>query len=249
MNFITEDHSTEKWILIRGLTRGAFHWFDFPEKLSSALQKPVLTLDIPGNGELSQQKFPDSLDDCVEFLRQQIPNRSKINLLGISLGGMIATKWATLYPDEIQNLVLISSSFSNSAFYERLRPQNYGSIAKLMLRSNPEQIEEFILSATSNSDHWKNRLQSNIHFHKKYPIQFQNLIKQLWVASQAQIPPKPIEKCTVLIGQGDRFVHPRCSLEIAKKWNISPQIHPTAGHDLPLDAPEWIIEQIKKLSS
>lgn len=249
MNFTINSPPKECWILIRGLTRGVFHWFDFPEKLAAALNHTVITLEVPGNGTLSDENFPKDLEQCVHILKAKIDPDIKINLMGISLGGMIAAKWTELYPEQVQKLVLINSSFSDSAFFNRLRPGNYFNILKLIAQPRPEKIEEFILSATSNTDHWKSKLESNIAFHQKYPLRIKNLIQQLWVAMHAKTPNKPIENCTILIGQGDRFVHPRCSLEIAKKWKVNPQIHPTAGHDLPLDAPEWIIEQIKKLGS
>jgi hypothetical protein len=33
-------------------------------------------------------------------------------------------------------------------------------------------------------------------------------------------------------------------MEIARRWHCSIAIHPTAGHDLPLDAGDWVAKEI-----
>jgi len=35
----------------------------------------------------------------------------------------------------------------------------------------------------------------------------------------------------------------RCSNALAERFNCSLDVHPNAGHDLPLDAPDWVIQQ------
>ena len=245
----TINNSKQIWILIRGLTRGTFHWFDFPNQLKQAFPNDlVITLEVPGNGALSHIAFPDSLKSCVEKLKSQLPPSTlKYNLIGISLGGMIVSQWSKMYPDEVDKLVLINSSFSISPFYHRLKIHNYGQIIKIMVNPTAEKIERFVLSTTCNNPIWKNRLSECIEFQKNHPIQIKNLIRQLLIANRAQFNSKPNSKCLILAGQKDRLVNYKCSLDIAAKWGLSAQIHPTAGHDLPLDAPEWIIEQIKNI--
>jgi hypothetical protein len=41
------------------------------------------------------------------------------------------------------------------------------------------------------------------------------------------------------------LVNSRCSLAIADAWHCALALHPDAGHDLPLDAPQWVIEQVR----
>jgi hypothetical protein len=43
---------------------------------------------------------------------------------------------------------------------------------------------------------------------------------------------------------GDRMVAPACTEAIAKRWNVESKTHPWAGHDLPLDDPEWVIAMV-----
>jgi len=40
------------------------------------------------------------------------------------------------------------------------------------------------------------------------------------------------------------LVSVRCSERLAAQWGVLLQLHPTAGHDLPLDDGSWVVQQI-----
>jgi homoserine acetyltransferase len=191
---------------------------------------------------------PVKIDEAVQQLRSQLPSNLKsFGLLGISLGGMLATHWAQLYPSEIQQLVLINSSSRLSSFNKRLLPKNYVSILKVLASSNEAQAEEFILSTTSNfNEKWQPHLQDNIAYLKKHPIRSENFVRQLVLSTQANFKNIPECKKLILCSKADRLVHYSCSEDIAKAWNCDIRYHEGAGHDLPLDDSPWIIEQIKR---
>ncbi len=237
----------KKWILIRGLTRSHFHWFDFKTELQQALNlESVETPELPGNGYLSELNTPDNLTDCVAELRTQIQiTNEPVGLFGISLGGLIATKWAHDYPNDVSHLVVINSSFSSSPFYHRLKSKNYFKILLTVFSKKPTDIEKFILQATSNTENHRAILQASIDFQKKHPIRFKNLVQQLLLANQGDFKTKPNAETLILTSKNDRLVHHKCSLKIAAAWDLQAKIHPTAGHDLPLDDSAWIIEKIK----
>ena len=44
--------------------------------------------------------------------------------------------------------------------------------------------------------------------------------------------------------EGDRLVNPKCTKAIAKKYHAKLLIHKDAGHDLPLDASEWLASKV-----
>ena len=48
----------------------------------------------------------------------------------------------------------------------------------------------------------------------------------------------------LLNGAGDRLVDPRCSDRIAAAFGLPLHRHPRAGHDLPLDAPDWVAAEV-----
>jgi hypothetical protein len=50
----------------------------------------------------------------------------------------------------------------------------------------------------------------------------------------------------VLAGAGDTLVDPRCSSELAAHWGTELRMHPTAGHDLPLDDGAWVAHEVSR---
>jgi len=43
----------------------------------------------------------------------------------------------------------------------------------------------------------------------------------------------------------DQLVNVKCSLKLAQYWQCDIRLHPTAGHDLPLDDGVWVAKQVK----
>ena len=243
-------------VLLRGLGRSSVHWGDFLsllKKKCEALNWPeVLTPDLPGNGSRSQEVSPHHVQDYVQDLEGSFSNLTKpFVLVGISLGGMVATEWARVHPDRISKLVLINSSGRDvGAFYDRLMPKNYLKLLHLVFllgqRETParnEQFEETILQMTAPG--WaKNRITMD-HFTHTPSTRASNLIRQLWAASRFSFGPhKPVSRVKILVGQKDSFVNPRCSLRLAQSWGLDPIVMPEAGHDLPLTHPHWLLKQI-----
>lgn len=48
----------------------------------------------------------------------------------------------------------------------------------------------------------------------------------------------------LIASEQDRLVNVACSKTLASRWQIPLSLHPDAGHDLPLDDPDWLYEQI-----
>ncbi|MGZ3742529.1 MAG: alpha/beta fold hydrolase [Pseudobdellovibrionaceae bacterium] len=244
----------KNWILIRGLVRGVGHWSDFPEKIKRTFPKDnIELLEIPGNGIFYKEKSPVTILEMVEALRKEshfIRQGKQVHILAISLGAMVATAWANRYPEEIHHLVLInSSSAKHSKFYERLRPENYLKIASLFLgfrtRLTVEQVERKILLMTANSSERRDfALPLWTQESTSHPIEIQNFFRQLLAASSYVFPSRAPAPTTILTCENDRFVNVSCSKSLAKSWTCPIHIHPWAGHDLPLDDPEWVLQQL-----
>jgi len=245
------------WILLRGLVRGVGHWADFPERMKKAFpQDHIELLEIPGNGILNGEKSPLTIAETVESFRQQsgfIRDRKKVHILAISMGAMMAAEWAQRYPQEVERLVLInSSSAQHSKFYERLQPKNYFKILALASSFRNlqavEDVEREILAMTANSSErrayalplWT--AESAAH-----PITLQNFVRQLWAANAYRFPVKAPVPTLILSCENDHFVSVSCSKALAKAWECPIYIHPWAGHDLPLDDPDWVLEKLRSL--
>lgn len=243
----------DTWVFLRGLTRSSFHWLGFEEKFKQQFSlNQVFTPDLAGNGLLHEEVSNTNIDQAVEQIRCQIPEsilrNKKVGLFTISMGGMIGTRWAEMYPDEVSHLILVNSSFSSlSPFYRRLRLKNYPQLIKNFVTTSPEKMEKFIMSTTSNfEEKWKAKFAEIVKFHEAHPVSAANFVRQLKMAGKTDFKKKPQAEVLILTATNDRLVHFTCSRDIASCWHADIEVHPTAGHDLPLDAPEWILETVNR---
>lgn len=246
--------TAKTWVLLRGLTREQGHWGDFPALLQAALPpgSQVLTPDLPGNGSLWRSRSPANVPEMVDALRQQLRARGiegPVHVLAMSLGAMVTVDWMHRHPEEVADAVLINTSLRpHSPPWRRLQPQHYPTILRLLLTRAPACAwENAILQMTTrhpavNSD---TLLAQWLQLRAQHPVATANGLRQLWAATRYQAPrsapPAPV---LLLNGEGDRLVHPSCSSVLASAWGAPLIKHPTAGHDLPLDAGPWVVQQV-----
>lgn len=251
------------WLLLRGLARESRHWGDFPERLTARIPEARVTvLDLPGNGRFWQARSPTCIDAMVEHCRQQLQQAQlapPYNLLALSLGAMVASAWCQRYPHEISRAVLINTSFSRfSPFWQRLRPHNYFTLLGMFLRGSDRLWrEQQILRMTSHLHATNQTLARRwSDYAHQYPLARTNVIRQILAAMRYRAPrhcpavtaalPTPLAVPILLLaGAGDQLVNPQCTKAIATAWQVPCRLHPFAGHDLTLDAPDWVIEQIE----
>ncbi|MRW93303.1 alpha/beta fold hydrolase [Duganella sp. FT80W] len=241
------------WILLRGLIREQRHWGRFPGELAQALPGAVIvTPDLPGNGQLHAQRSPTTVVAMVEYCRAELRARgvpAPYSLLALSLGGMVAVEWASRYPQEIARCVLVNTSMRPySRFHQRLRWQNYSAILKQLWQGGVENQERLILRLTSRAGDQAQRegvLTRWLTFQREYPVTRANALRQLWAAARFRAPAtRPTMPLLVLSSAGDQLVDPRCSASLASAWQAAHMVHPGAGHDLPLDAGDWVAQAV-----
>jgi len=237
------------WVFIRGLSRGNIHWAEFPQILKNYNPEVKMEfLEIPGNGELYQEDSPTSCLELIEILREKshfFKNKIPFNLCGISLGGMIALKWAELYPEDLVSLSVINTSLKQfSPFTQRLLLHNYSKIIISLFSSSCQKQEQLILEMTSNNEMaWKKKLIQYAEYASSHTFKKKNFVRQLLLAGDIHIENIPLHLPTKIIcAKNDSLVSHNCSLIIAEKLKSKVYLHPSAGHDLPLDDPEWLAE-------
>jgi pimeloyl-ACP methyl ester carboxylesterase len=164
----------------------------------------------------------------------------------MSLGGMVAVAWAQAYPQEIAAQVLINTSMRPfSPFYQRLRPQNYLRLLKLLLSpATPETWERTILESTSNRS-IADVLPDWLALRQTHPVANANVLRQLIAAARfSASQPAPSAPTLVLASLQDRLVAVACSQNLAQAWACPLRLHPSAGHDLTLDDGPWVALQV-----
>jgi pimeloyl-ACP methyl ester carboxylesterase len=242
------------WVFLRGLTRESRHWGRFVDEFAQALPgSRVMALDLPGNGHLNSFPSPTRVPAMVAHCRRQLALRQvdgPVRLLAMSLGAMVAVAWAQAHPQEVVSQVLINTSLRPfSPFYQRLKPANYGLMLRLVLsRASDEAWESAVLRLTSN--HWANQpeavLPQWLALRAANPVSRANALRQLLAAAGYRAPAQPPAVPTLLLAsENDQLVSPDCSTTLARAWRTPLRLHPSAGHDLPLDDGPWVAAQVR----
>jgi pimeloyl-ACP methyl ester carboxylesterase len=239
------------WIFLRGLVREQRHWGNFVSLFSEKNQIPrenIHCLDLAGMGTERGRRVPRDMRGLVDDLRYRFREIRQGSvgspyIFSMSLGSMCAMEWAHLYPDEVGGLVLINASAKNLAqVTERLQLGAIKSFMDIIGEHDPVEREMKILGITS-------------HFHKKnrelarewalWAPPKKELIKvalaQLWIASLYQAPRSLDVPALILSSAQDRLASPLCSHRMAENWGLENYVNLVAGHDLPLDDPDWVI--------
>lgn len=238
------------FLLLRGLTRESRHWGNFPELLKKQYpSSEMILLDLPGAGVSYKEKAPLSVKEMVLKLRTQVNpeflEKGQIVMVGVSLGGMISMKWAELFPQDLDSIVVVNSSAGCiSPVWKRIKPTGLATLIYGVLR--PEKQHEIIFNRVcrkkENRDHlislWKK-------IHSENPVSVDNAKRQIIAAALFSLK-KPLSvKGLVVTSMGDDLVNSECSKGLARFLNYPLEIHPWAGHELPDDDPEWVLEKVK----
>ena len=240
------------WILLRGLVREQAHWNGFADRLAGALgaDHRVMCMDLPGNGVRYRDRSPTCIAAMVDAAREDLTRRGvegPINLVALSLGGMVAMEWLRRYPRQVAAAALINSSAAPvSPFWHRLKPANYAAIVRHGLVGRDRlKRERLILDITTNrlSAADKDRIARQFQqIDEARPVSAANTVRQLWAAARFRAPSKLTAGRSVLVINAavDRLVDPRCSAALAQRWSARRAVHPDGGHDLSLDDPGWL---------
>lgn len=95
-------------LLVHGIRMTRKMWL--PQMLGLSDAYRLVALDLPGHGANSKIRF--QLDHSVEIINRIISQNSykRVLIVGISLGGYIATKFVSEYADRTLGLVLVGCS-------------------------------------------------------------------------------------------------------------------------------------------
>ena len=239
-------------MLLRGLVREARHWGDVGEQLRLRLAggDSVIALDLPGNGLRHHETSPLTVRRLVAACRAQLRQQAgqpPLVLVAMSLGAMVAVQWCREAPHEVAGCVLVNTSLRGvSPFWQRLRPRNWPALLRLLASGIPPlQRERLVLMLTSSEPRRHAALpEAWAGYASSHPVRRGNAMRQLIAAMLYGAPPPTGVPTLVLASAGDQLVDPRCSQQLARRWQLAFALHPSAGHDLPLDDPQWFVAAV-----
>lgn len=243
------------WVLLRGLSRASGHWGVFPEHLLRelrALQPTVrlVALDLPGTGALRRQASPTQVSAIVDACRAELQRQGvggPLSLVGMSLGAAVLTDWANRYPAEVESGVLINPSLRPfSELFRKSRPLNYLGLLLLSLsRFSARMREERVLSLTTRLTPTQAVIDRWVELQRQYPLGVRNTARQLLASMRYRASrTRPAAPMLLLCSKADGLIDWRCSQAMSRAWGAPLRLHTKAGHDLPLDDPQWVARAV-----
>jgi pimeloyl-ACP methyl ester carboxylesterase len=240
------------WLLLRGLSRESRHWNPFPAHFEEALPGArVHTLDLPGAGTEWRRPSPLSIAEIVRDVRARwLPLRDAHPgpwaLMGISLGGMVTLQWVADFPHDFSRAIVVNTSAGDlSPPWHRMDLSVLPDIVRALRTRDPVARERYVLRATTRVFRDHEPLAARwADYHREHPMTRVNVLRQLAAASRFRSPARLEVPLMVLCAARDPLARPECGRRIAEKYRARYELHPSGGHDLPLDDPHWITERV-----
>ena len=168
------DNNTEPLVFIHGVGLDHKMW---DSQINSLYNNSIITYDLLGHGrtpynkkEVTLNDFSNQLDYLLKFLKID-----KINLIGFSLGSLIALDFASKFQDKLKSLTVIGTTYKRTEEQRALVVERFEQ-AKLnkpiskqalkrwftekYLNDHPEIYDQFIKILTKDGDDHLNFLKA-----------------------------------------------------------------------------------------
>ena len=168
------DNKTEPLVFVHGVGLDQKMW---DSQVSSLSDHSIITYDLLGHGktpynkeEITLNDFSDQLDYLLKFLKID-----RINLVGFSLGSLIALDFASKFQDKLKSLTLIGATYKRTEEQRALVIERFEQtklnkpISKQALKrwftdkyldNHPEIYDQFIEILTKDDDDHLNFLKA-----------------------------------------------------------------------------------------
>ncbi|HWO10340.1 MAG TPA: alpha/beta hydrolase [Polyangiaceae bacterium] len=246
------------YLLLRGLARERGHWHEFAATLATRSEGWVERLDVAGCGtEHRRTPWPS-----VAWMARDLARRwedgaaarpsGPWTLIGLSLGGMIALELCRLLPAGFERTVIVNASSRLTPIGARLSGRGLWALGAALSSSDALAREQRILELTSALPPGARQRYAAraARLARERPPSRAAVLAQLLGASRFA-PPAPgllRARLAFICSRGDHLVSPRCTRDLARYYASPLLEHPWAGHDLPLDDPDWLCARIIQLA-
>lgn len=249
----TLNNDNLSFYLLRGLTREAGHWGDRTEKAikQSYPGAEIHYLYLPGAGVYYQDKAPMSIKKMVAFIKERdttfMNDTNDKIIVASSLGGIVAMEWVLQYPMDFKAAVLMSASYRGMCeLNERINPDIRPEMRQVLLSGDTRERENLLVKINANdSSYYTSRTDDWTRIQNAHPMTKANIARQTIAGLKYSADDrKPLIPVLFMASHGDRMVCVECAEKIQAHYGGDLVVHEWAGHSLPDDAPEWIVENI-----
>ncbi len=212
----------------------------------------VICVDAPGCGLERHRRAPRSIaetaDDVLARFHAIRAGQRAWSVCGVSLGGMLAVDIAARNPPGLRGAVVMNSSAPQLSWtWERLTPGALFAMLRTITQRSVTARERIMMPLVVNdAAKLQKTMNEWVRLAGLRPLPSRSFFAQLFAAASWRAPATCSTPLLVLCSAGDRLVAPSCSHRLAKHYNCPLEEHPTAGHDITTDAPEWVAAAIVK---
>ncbi len=250
--FYQQHGSPEKptLVIIRGLARSSRYWLDFLPRITKSFS--VITLDNRGVGNTDSPYFPYSTramaDDVAAVM--DAAKVEQAHIAGISLGGMIAMRFALNHRSRVQKLVLGCTTMGgreavriSPAAIKRLLGAGGLSFADAMSYTAPIVLsEKFLEERPDVLNAWRAIAIAD-------PVSTRAALFQMLAGAEHDVS-KEVQTITaptlVITGDADKLISAENSVRLAAKIPRSKLVYLSgAGHDFPTEQPDNTAREIE----
>ena len=203
----------------------------------------VIALDLIGHGaSIGKGNITETSDAIVAIMEKE--NVLKANLVGVSMGAVLAADFANKYPDKVASLCCVGGYDINN-FNHNLRLKNNGEHLKIMTAAffSRKKFAEMCKAYVVTPEAQKKVYQTALRFRKRSFRHLSNLEKLI---NQQKAP---IRDYPLLIAVGE---FENGGLEASKQWHKhEPQstyiVFKGAGHIANMDVPDAFNQELEKI--
>jgi pimeloyl-[acyl-carrier protein] methyl ester esterase len=251
---------TTNWLLLRGLAREQRHWRDFRDRFAARMGGAnVHCVDVAGTGTEHEVRPRASVRWMAGDVARRVPGLSgalradeRWSVVGLSLGGMLALELCRMFPRELEVAVIVNASSRLTSASARLRPKGAFQLLRAACSADPLRRERLILALTSSlpGTERERHARRAAELARDAPTTRMAVLAQLIAASRFAPPACGMLRARLrfICSRQDQLVSPRCSRDLAAWFGRGCDEHPWAGHDLPLDDPDWLCDRIARLA-
>lgn len=216
-----------------------------PVKALLARRFRLHLVDLPGFGHSADEMpTPYGLRQLVEELAHAVPQN--IMLCGWSLGGQVAMQWALQYPEQLEKLVLVSTTpkFVNAPDWDCGIAQDVFNQFADGIQSNyqPAMTRFLSLQAQGGDDVRETVRELREHFFQRPAPSAEALASGLALLqnNDARSDVSGIQVPTLILhGERDRVVPPDAGRWLATQMNTHLETQKNASHAPFLSHPAW----------
>lgn len=221
-----------------------------PVKLQLAEHFRLHLVDLPGFGHSAAQMLaPYTMQALVDVVSRQVPDR--VRLCGWSFGGQVAMLWAQQHPQQLEKLVLASTTptFVNGKDWDRgIKQDVFDQFANSIQADYQPAMTRFLsLQAQGGEDSRETVRELREHFFMRQAPSPAALAAGLVLLQNNDLRQEVARiklPTLVMHGERDRVVPPAAGHWLAERMGARLALHNKASHAPFLSHPDWFTQTL-----